>query len=123
MPILADVGASIITVFIVVPLFVSGVAGLRVHAGDGYRQTPAVAWFCTLAIDVLMLIVGFATTPQSECSGTGCDTGYGVGVMFVSVPLFVLTLAGVAVGRLVARRRGWNENDARLAADPPRRDL
>jgi hypothetical protein len=63
--------ANIITVFIIVPLLVGGVAGLRVRAGDGYRQTPAIAWFCTLAIDVLMLIVGFATTPQSDCGGTG----------------------------------------------------
>jgi hypothetical protein len=98
--------ASVITVFIIVPLLVGGLAGLCVRAGDGYRQTLAVAGFCTLAIDVLMLIVGFATTPQSECGGTGCDTGYGVGVMFLSVPLFVLALTGVAAGRLVARRRG-----------------
>lgn len=98
--------ACIVTVFIIVPLLVGGVAGLRVRAGDGYRQMPAVAWFCTLAIDALMLIVGFATTPQSDCGGTGCDTGYGVGVMFFSVPFFALALAGVAAGRLVARRRG-----------------
>jgi hypothetical protein len=98
--------AGVITILVLMPLLVGGVAGLRVRAGDSYRQTPAVAGFCTLAIDVLILIAGFATTPQSECGETGCDTGYGVGVMFLSVPFFALALAGVAAGRLVARHRG-----------------
>jgi hypothetical protein len=37
-------------ILILVPLLVGGVAGLSVHAGDSYRQTPAVTRVYTLAI-------------------------------------------------------------------------
>jgi hypothetical protein len=97
--------ALFITLLLAVPLLVGCVAGWLVPKGGGYRQTPAVAGFCMLGLDVVILIVGSATTPQSACGGTGCDTGYGVGVMALSVPIFALAFAGAALGRLVAQRR------------------
>ncbi len=89
-----------------VPFAVGAAAGRVVPAGDGYRRTPAVAAACALVIVVIVLIVGYAAAPQSACSGTGCDTGYGLGAAVLAVPMFLLTLAGVADGRSLTRRRG-----------------
>ncbi len=77
-------------------VFIGGIAGFRVRPGDSYRQVPAVAWLTTLGI----LLLGFAMTPPSACGKTQCDTGYGIGSMFLSIPIFGLTLLGVALGRL-----------------------
>jgi hypothetical protein len=90
---------------VLVPFAAGSVAGHLVRAGDGYQRTPAVAAACALVIVVIVLIVGYATTPQSACSGTGCDTGYGLGAAVLAAPIFLLTLAGVAGGRSLARRR------------------
>jgi hypothetical protein len=88
-----------------VPVVVGGVAGRLVRDGERYRWTPALAGLCTLALLILVAIVGFATTPQSACGGTGCDNGYSVGIGVMVIPVFLLALAGVAAGRNVARRR------------------
>jgi hypothetical protein len=89
----------------VVPFSIGAVAGFRIRAGPSYRQAPAVAWICTLVLVGILLFVGSATTPQSACNNTGCDTGYGLGAMFLSLPVFLLALAGVSLGRLMARWR------------------
>ena len=94
-----------VALFLLVPVVAGGVAGLLVRVGDRHRQTPAVAGWCTLVIIVLVLIVGYGATPQSECGGTGCDTGYGIGAALLAIPVFALALAGVAAGRSAARRK------------------
>lgn len=54
---------------VLVPLHVCAVAGLRVRAGNSYRQTPAVAGLCTLAIDVLILVVGLQRRHSLNVAG------------------------------------------------------
>jgi hypothetical protein len=106
--------AGWIALFVLVPMFIGGVAGVLILPGTGSRQAPAVAGFCTLGIVVAILIVGDATTPQSACGGTGCDTGYGLGAMLLSIPVFVLALPGVLLGRLLTKR-----SHQRASASPP----
>lgn len=57
-----------------------------------------MAWICTLGIAFIVLVVGFAATPQSDCGNTGCDNGYAVGGMLLSVVLFPIVLVGVVLG-------------------------
>jgi hypothetical protein len=90
---------------VLLPSAIGWVAGVRVAPGNSYRQTPVVAWICTLAIAFVVLIVADATTPQSECGGTGCDTGNGVGAAFIALITYGPVLIGTILGRRHARRR------------------
>jgi hypothetical protein len=98
--------AGWIAVVVLTLMLVGAAAGRWVRAGKSYRQAPAVAWICTLVIGAIVLVVSDASTPQTACGGTGCDTANGIGTMFAAVAVFPLVLVGVAIGRVLARRRG-----------------
>jgi hypothetical protein len=67
-------------------------------------DAASVAGICAGGIVGVAYIVGFATTPQSACGNTGCDTSYGLGVVLMFFPVFGVALAGVALGRLLGSR-------------------
>jgi hypothetical protein len=67
-------------------------------------DAATVAGICAGGIVGLAWLFGFATTPQSACGNTGCDTGYGLGAISMFFPVFGLALGGVALGRILVRR-------------------
>lgn len=90
---------------VLLPVSVGWIIGLRVAPGDSYRSTPALAWISSLVIVLPVLLIGYATTPQTECGGTGCDTGYGLGATFIAIVIYGPALIGTMLGRRHARRR------------------
>ena len=99
------VGWILIALGVVVPLIAGLAAGFLITPNNSSRSTPALAWFCVCPLIGLSLIVGYATTPNSACGGTGCDTGYGLGAIAIGILLWIPALIGTASGRLLRRRR------------------
>jgi len=97
--------AGIIAAAVLIPMVVGAVAGVVVRPGDSYRQTAAVAGFAALAIVFVIVVIGFAITPDKQCVKERCDNGYAVGAMFIYPPTFALAFVGAWVGRRVTRRR------------------
>jgi hypothetical protein len=90
---------------VVLPASVGWIAGIHIPPGDSYRSTPALAWICSLLTVLPVLLVGYATTPQSQCGGTGCDTSYGLGAVFIALLIYAPALVGTALGRRHVRRK------------------
>ncbi len=89
---------------IAIAVLVSLLAGM-IGSMLASKEDPAtVAGVCAGAILGTAYLVVIATTPQSECGNTGCDTGYGIGVIVMFFPVFGVTLAGVGLARLLRRR-------------------
>ena len=91
--------AGVALALLVAPLAVGLVAGRTVAPGSSYRRLPVLALICCLGLGVLAVMVAAATTPQSECHNTGCDTSYGVGAMFGAGLMYAPALLGVWLGR------------------------
>jgi hypothetical protein len=97
--------AGIVAAAVLVPVVVGAVAGVVVRPGDSHRQTLAVAGLAALAIVFMLILVGFAITPDKQCVRETCDNGYAVGALFAYPPTFGLSFMGAWLGRLGARRR------------------
>jgi hypothetical protein len=96
--------ALLITAAVFLPVTIGAIAGIRVKAGPSYRQAPIVAWICALALLLPGFVALDVATPESACGNTQCDTANGIGMAFLSIPVFALALIGVATGRLLSRR-------------------
>jgi hypothetical protein len=77
------VAVLFVLLLILVPVVTGAVVQLAWCPGE-WRGTRRLTLRAPIALLLLSDVIGSLTTPQSACGGTGCDSGYGVGLMFAA---------------------------------------
>lgn len=92
-----------LAVFLVLFLLIPTATGAAVQVArrpETWSGSRRLVLRATIGLLVVSDVIGTVTTPDSACGGTGCDTGYAVGLLVMAPFVYGLAFLGAWIGRL-----------------------